>query len=285
MLSMPELTLIRRLSIVLAVTLPTAGAFAQAEPPPPPPPPAAETSQPPLVQLDATADHVVAPPPPPAQPQLATQAPPRFAAEEIEQPLLPCRNDAEPSRCEQPHDAYRHDGFYFRLNGETGYFGVLGRGPDGKSSLEGLGSTGQFSIGGTVWEGVVIAGTIGTTTMRADFHGRPSEAEDRASVVLVNLGALIDWYPEPTGGWHVGAGIGVEALTLSSGGGTDSAGVSYGARIFGGYDWWIGPQWSLGVMAILAATPSTPMIANGGDENGYRYHTITAGLAYALTLH
>lgn len=277
---MPELTLIRRLSIVLAVTLPSATAFAQAEPPPPP---AAEASQPPLVQLDAPSEHVVAPPP--AQPQPAPQPRYELAPQARHaQPLLPCRNSAEPSPCEQPDDAYRHDGFYFRLVGETGYFGAFGRGPDGKSSLEGLGSTAHFIIGGTVWQGLVIAGTIGTTTMRADYRGRPSGADDRAAVSLLNLGVIADWYPEPTGGWHVGAGIGLGALTLSASGVSDSVGASFLGRIFGGYDWWIGPQWSLGVMAILSATPSINMIVDD-DKNGYRYHTITAGLAYTVTLH
>jgi hypothetical protein len=139
--------------------------------------------------------------------------------------------------------------------------------------------------GGTVWRGLVIAGTIGTTTMRAKFQGRPADAEDRATLALLNLGVVADWYPQPTGGWHVGAGIGLGALTLSAGGVPDSAGVSFAGRIFGGYDWWIGPQWSLGLMAIVSATPSASMLVDGGDKNGYRYHTITAGLAYALTLH
>lgn len=152
--------------------------------------------------------------------------------------------------------------------------------------MKGLGTGGMLALGGTPLPGLVIAGTLSSDMVRGKFKGRPQDQdEEDASVARAMLGALVDWYPLPNDGWHVGAALGFAGITLSDAALSDSVGASFSAKLFGGYDWWIGPQWSLGVAAILGATPSASLVDRDGDKNGYRFYTLSAGLAWSLTLH
>jgi hypothetical protein len=184
--------------------------YAQAEPPPT----AAESpaAEVPLMQLEAPADRVIAPPPvnSPPPPAVAAELPPPEPA-----PPPACDQSATPSPCTQPSDAYRHDGFYFRLMNETQYFAVLGEGPDGSASVKGLGSGGTLALGGTPLPGLVIGGMMNATTLRGNFKGRPEGPETDASVSRVMFGAFADWFPDPYDGWHVGAALGFAAVTLT----------------------------------------------------------------------
>lgn len=258
--------------------LATTTLYAQAEPPPPPPP-AAETTQPPLLQLEAPTDRVVAPPPV-ASPE---RAPVPLPLEQA--PLPACDTRAEPSPCTQPDDAYRHDGFYFRVTNETEYLAFLGSGPDGDASVKGLGSGGMLAIGGTPLPGLVIAGMLGTSMVRGTFKGRPEGQEQDASMARAMIGVLVDWFPQPDDGWHVGAAVGFAGITLTDSAFEDAVGAAFSAKVFGGYDWWIGPQWTLGLAALIAATPSSALVVDDGDKSGYRFYSLSAGVAGSITLH
>jgi hypothetical protein len=272
------------LAFQLAALLATTSLSAQAEPSPTTTdaPAQAPTSEVPQMELDTPVDHVVAPPavrPPQAAP--AASLPPPV----VQAPLPACELRASPSPCVQPEDAYRHDGFYLRIANETQYLGFLGSGPDGDASVKGLGSGGMLALGGTPLPGLVLGGTLSSDMLRGKFNGRPQGEEDKASIARAMLGAFVDWYPQADDGWHVGAAIGLAGITLTDSSIKDAVGAAFSAKLFGGYDWWIGPQWSLGVAALFAATPSTTLRDRDGDRNGYRFYTLSAGLAWSLTLH
>jgi hypothetical protein len=57
------------------------------------------------------------------------------------------------------------------------------------------------------------------------------------------------------------------------------------ASIFGGYDWWIGAQWALGVMLIGSATTTASFRDDEDDEVGYRFRSRFIGLEWSLLLH
>lgn len=65
----------------------------------------------------------------------------------------------------------------------------------------------------------------------------------------------------------------------------DSSGNAYSGTLLGGYDWWLGPQWSLGILAVLSASTSATLQDKDGNDTGYRFNALSAGLEYALTLH
>lgn len=99
------------------------------------------------------------------------------------------------------------------------------------------------------------------------------------------LGVLVDWYPRVDDGWHVGVALGFAGIMLTDSALEDAVGAAFSAKLLGGYDWWIGPQWSLGLSGVFAATPSTSLMFDDGDKSGYRFYTLSAGLAGSLTLH
>lgn len=268
------------LAFQLVAMLASASVQAQAEQAEPTPP----AQDVPLLQLEASPERVVAPAPPPAPTQSIAAAPPPEQAAQA--PLPACDVSATPSPCTQPSDAYRHDGFYFRVSNETQYLALVGSGPEGSASVTGLGSGGMFAIGGTPLPGLVIAGTLGSSTLRGKFKGRPpEEAEEDASAASAMLGVLVDWFPLPEDGWHVGAALGFAGITLTDSAIADAVGPAFSAKLFGGYDWWVGPQWSLGLAAVFSATPSSSLVDSEGDKNGYRFHTLSAGLSGSITLH
>jgi hypothetical protein len=237
----------------------------------------------PLMQLEAPAERVVAPPPPPA---------PTVSAPAYEEVPLPeqapppaCDQSATPSPCTQPHDAYRHDGFYFRLMNESQFFALYGEGPERDASIKGLGQGATLALGGTPAPGLVIGGMLNTTTLRGEFKGRPDGPENGATISRLILGPFVDWFPRPDDGWHVGAAIGFAAVTVTDSALADAVGPAFGAKIFGGYDFWIGPQWSVGLSATFSATPTTALRVDDGDKSGYRFYSLAAGIAGSLTLH
>jgi len=70
------------------------------------------------------------------------------------------------------------------------------------------------------------------------------------------FGPFIDWFPDAEGGGHLGLMLGIGALGLDSevtpnpntglpeGNGKATTGI--GGSIWGGYDFWVADQWSLG---------------------------------------
>jgi hypothetical protein len=65
----------------------------------------------------------------------------------------------------------------------------------------------------------------------------------------------------------------------------DASGVGLGGAIFGGYDFWIGPQWSAGLFAVASGSTSAQLMDRQGDKSGYTLAGWSAGLGYSFTLH
>jgi hypothetical protein len=259
-------------------------------PPPPSPPPPAGSPDAPVMLPGPPGAYSATPvgPPAPVAPIAAAGAPPPPAA-----PLPPCENSGKPSPCAQPADAYRHDGFYLRLGGGVGYGSFSGTGPAGDASLAGFNPAGEtlLAIGGNVAEGLVVAGAFHGSGVRATFEGAPPARD--ATAALGQLGVLVDWFPDPTGGWHVGgmAGLGViqivDAGVRDSGEAIvkDSGGTGFGGALLGGYDFWIGPQWSTGLYVIGSGVTSATLADRRGDKVGYSLAGWSLGLQYAFTHH
>jgi hypothetical protein len=198
--------------------------------------------------------------------------------------LPACTTRARPSPCIQPPDAYRHEGFYLRLALGPSYVVFAGTGPGRDIAIHGLAIGPSLAIGGTLTDGLVLAGVLDYRPLREHFHGGP-RPEGRATAAFGEIGALLDYYPNPTDGWHVGAGVGVGLIALGDSAVADSAGASFGGTLFGGYDFWIGPEWSLGMMAVFSGATSATLKDSNGDDVGYKLHALSAGIECSFTLH
>jgi hypothetical protein len=152
-----------------------------------------------------------------------------------------------------------------------------------------------MAIGGALAPGFVLAGTVQGTGLSAEFEGGPlaratvsskgrtREASGRAEGGTVMVGILMDWYPEPKAGWHVGVAGGVGALVLMNWA-DDSAlgGVNLAGSAFGGYDWALGRNWGLGLQLTASGATSTKMVDDDQRDTGYRLTPLSIGLQASL---
>jgi hypothetical protein len=90
--------------------------------------------------------------------------------------------------------------------------------------------------------------------LSAGTNGTNANGNDD-SLGIVALGPFIDWFPDEKSGGHVGLLLGFGGIGLQDENGDSASGV--GASIFGGYDFWVGKQWSLGPEARIVYVHTT----------------------------
>jgi hypothetical protein len=184
-------------------------------------------------------------------------------------------------------------GFYLRFASGIGGVNVAGTGPKGDASLSGLGSTSLIAIGGNVVRGLVLAGTVQASTISSTFNGGPFVGENvtsngqsltassKADASASILGILVDWYPDPADGWHVGLSAGFGATSIKNQADDKTmSGTSAAGSFFGGYDWAIGPAWSLG-LAIVGSGVTSASLKDSSDQSntGYRLKSYSVGIS------
>jgi hypothetical protein len=153
--------------------------------------------------------------------------------------------------------------------------------------MSGLSSSEMVAIGGTPGRGFVVAGTIaGDTLTNPSFSGSPANAQHGWSAGGARLGGLVDWFPNDRRGGHVGAILALGATSLTNdAAGITWGGVGFGAEVFGGYDFWIGPDWSLGIQGGLSFSPNAPLKDSGGNDSGYSFGTFAFAVQGSLLYH
>lgn len=163
-----------------------------------------------------------------------------------------------------------HDGFYLRMGIGAGYgrvkstgefqTGLEGASTDMEIVYSGAGPAYELLIGGTPGGGVVVGGGFvgqDISDPKVEVDGEELDADlfdDDDALGMVLLGPFVDWFPDPRGGAHVGAMIGVAAIGLSDGGDEDDneSSTGWGGSLWGGYDFWVANQWSLGAEGRVA---------------------------------
>ncbi|MBN1656729.1 MAG: hypothetical protein JXA30_23350 [Deltaproteobacteria bacterium] len=195
--------------------------------------------------------------------------------------------------------AKTHDGFYLRMSLGVQYAGfdrsveadsesVVGYESD--SEITGIGGTGEITLGGTPARGLVLAGSWIGGNIANDVVKRDdgTELELDGMLQFSMLGFTIDYYFDEEGGFHLGGTIGgavagaplpEESLFEFIGGWGGAIAVSTG------YDWWVGQQWSLGVLGrILFAGVKGEDEREGitaSEESGY----LSFGLLFTAVYH
>jgi hypothetical protein len=178
----------------------------------------------------------------------------------------------------------RHDGFYVRLalglgaliGSRTEVYSPFDEEYEMQGDLSGVAQVGALMIGGTVASGLVLGGGVwGVNAPSATYEGDISSvgfnandvaAGQQADVGLASvslIGPFLAWYPDPTRGLYGELGAGLALATI---GGVyeqtatgeldidEYEGAGWGAVLGIGYDFWIGEQWSLGVLGRVSYT-------------------------------
>lgn len=200
---------------------------------------------------------------------------------------------SEPADCSQNPI---HSGFYLRITAGFGYVSLAGSGPGGTAKISGLGDNSIIAIGGNIARGLVLAGTIQESSITTTFKGGPfvgesvttngqsKAASSQADAASSEIGLLVDWYPKPTGGWHAGLSAGLGAASvMNHADNSTMVGASAAGSVFGGYDWAIGSDWSIGLALVGAGAGSSTMKDSSEKaDTGYRLRSFSLGLAGSI---
>jgi len=256
---------------------PSSGAFAadSAEPAPSgsPPAPAGPTPAVPVVPSSSApesgASAPMSPPEGTVAPEAADSAAPRSkeprAARVIAAPSneLPDAAESEEPGLGDEEELHKrghhvHDGFYLRLGLGAGYLMATS---ENDSTFKGWGIAPDVWIGGSPTPGLAIGVTFnGISTpdpylnaTAADTGGLGAVSGEAPGTLTYSVfGVFADYYPNPTGGFHLMAGLNYSLMKFEADNGLESDAAT-GVGLTGGlgYEWWIGNEWSVGPLARL----------------------------------
>jgi hypothetical protein len=175
-----------------------------------------------------------------------------------------------------------HDGFYMQLATGLGYLSTSASQGPVSMSISGLATPFEALFGGTVGPAAIGGGFY------MDYSFSPSQSVDTpgfsasgtlndVSMYMVGAHVFGDIYPDPHGGFHVRPFLGYAALQLARNGqtGNSPGGPLVGAAV--GYDFWVGDEWSIGVLGRFAYAALS--------LEGQSYGTISPALMASFTFH
>jgi hypothetical protein len=189
----------------------------------------------------------------------------------------------------EPRSRHYHDGFYLRLSVGFGALGVSSSGGQGfGSTASGSGGALDFLVGGTPAPGLVLGGGVllqeaFNPNYSAHFNVGALTIGDTStgsgSLGFGMLGPMIDAFPNPSGGFHVGGLVGVSRIGLNDGQGNPSTGIGLSAWV--GYMWWASSQWSLGGLVRLSGARSGRKLGN--DPNQFDVTDTTRAITFMFS--
>jgi hypothetical protein len=152
-----------------------------------------------------------------------------------------------------------HDGFYLRLGLGLGFGGALVS-SDSKSigdySFGGAAGGFDLWIGGTPTPGLAMGGALtglGVGASKRSVDGHRVDGDVSASTGMIAY--FVDVFPDPARGLHFGGALGLASAQAEiKNSGRKFEGGGLGAQAWGGYDFWVSPQWSLGGMLRFAGS-------------------------------
>jgi hypothetical protein len=155
-----------------------------------------------------------------------------------------------------PLDAHSHKGFFLRMAIGGGYLSSARtlEGPtyQGKVDAGGGAVALEVAVGGALSPGFILAGsytvhTVGDARLTNDTRNIRALHDPG----LTMLAAMLDVYPNPTGGFHLGGSLGFATLRVradSSIPASDEGQSGFGIAPHIGYEWWVSNYWGLGVL-------------------------------------
>lgn len=157
----------------------------------------------------------------------------------------------------------------------------------------GVGLASEFALGGTVAPGLALGGGIyGISISSPEYE--PDDGGDKIegdTLVLSSIGPFIDYYFDPNGGGHIQASLGI-GVAQQGEGDLDSAytGTGFAFMVGGGYEWWVGEQWSLGVLGRIqyfsvSGHPDDDFGAISADEIDVEATFFVPAILLSLTYH
>ncbi len=262
-----------------------------------PPPAPTATAPAPATPPTATAPPAPAPPPtaapPPSYPAPPYRAP-AYGQPAYGQPGYPppgYYNYPAPPPPPPPDDTVeRHDGLYLSFGLSFGYFKnsiAYDSGPIGDEKVSKGDVSFEFLLGGTPAPGVVIGGGLlawGVGDPNVEVDGQTVKNSELRSMSVASLGPFVDFYPDDKGGFHVQGFVGLSQLSFEDDRGqSDSSEEPTGYSLAGavGYDFWVGDQWSIGVLGRFMYSSLAVTV----DDIDRTHHVLSPTLGVRGLLH
>jgi hypothetical protein len=147
---------------------------------------------------------------------------------------------------------YFHEGFYLRLGVGPG-FAVTNVNDTTSANRDVSGSS--FALATDLMIGVMPAPSmaVGGALLSNIAIGMslkdsaPSSVSSSAQFHYL-VGPAFDAFPDPRGGFHLGAAAGLAGAVLGSPPGLPGSMLGFGGAAWVGYDMWIAPEWSTGLL-------------------------------------
>ncbi|MEZ4371826.1 MAG: autotransporter domain-containing protein [Polyangiaceae bacterium] len=177
-----------------------------------------------------------------------------------------------------------HDGFFFRIGPTFGPLTVTGKADGGgpEATIGGFSVGSELLLGGSPANGLVLGGgllysQVGDPTVD---NGVTPEFTADGTMFITSLDFFAQYYFDPTQGGHVQLMIGYGGIDFvdsdGGSGGNDPVGVNLG--IGGGYDFWIGNEWSVGPFLRIQYASMKP--SEGDYSYSYLFPTLGATFTY-----
>jgi hypothetical protein len=151
--------------------------------------------------------------------------------------------------------------------------------------VTGIGVASNLLVGGTIAPGLVLGAGSSSIYVPSPQLKMGSAEDDGQPLVQSGIGPFLDYYWDPHGGAHVGGALMLAVTQVRED--SDKAGASgpgFGAMVMGGYDWWVGEQWSLGVLGSLAYY-STKLTADAPGDPKLDFAGIIPAVLFTATYH
>jgi len=195
---------------------------------------------------------------------------------------------------------HEHDGFFFRIGLGIGYY--IGKGkPEEVAGItppdfdaKGIAIPGDLSFGGTVAPGLVIGGgSFGNFIPAPKFKADGGTEQDGGAMSITGIGPFVNYYLNPKEGLHLDAALLLVLASIAEKENTTAGvttktpkagGIGFGAALGAGYDFWIGEQWSLGVLARVTYFTSKVTYDTTGDPKA-TFSGFIPGILFAATYH
>ncbi len=210
-----------------------------------------------------------------------------LAAANAQAPLRPGAPGSDlPALPPAPRGVHFHDSFYLRMALGAGLGGALVS-SDAKSigdySFAGGGAALDLWIGGTPSPGFAMGAAIsalGLSSSHRKVDGQRIDGDVSGGTGL--LGYFVDVFPDPAQGLHFGGALGLASGNAEiKGSNRKFQGGGLGLEAFGGYDFWVSSDWSLGGMLRFVGS----VARDKQDDVSYEASIGAATLSFTALYH
>jgi hypothetical protein len=148
-----------------------------------------------------------------------------------------------------PPGFHEHDGFFLSLSAGPTYASIDNEASSLKLVYSGWGAGFDVRIGGTVAPNFMLSGDLMGWVLenpKVDVSGYGSGSLQNTSFLQSTIGVGVTYYFMPVNMFLAGT-VGFAGFSLDANGQTANTDKGLGLYLKVGKDWWVGPDWALGI--------------------------------------